>query len=730
MTSRMRAGISRVCLGATLLGVGAASAGNPPGVSFSIATPKTEFYFGEAIPLELTFTAAKPQTFLADTRLQDRVGRMNYIEEFVAEPASLTEDPLQGLPGESGGMGGLSGGPVVLSEKPFIVKCVLNEWVRFKKPGLYRIYVISRRVSEAPEPVTADSYLQLLRLGKPLELTSNTVTLRIRPAAAAWINDQIAAARKILDIPVSPNGSNRDERIRAMQVLRFLDSPVAAKELLMRLTAGEDVDSYAAYMGVLGSPFRRQLLPLMEQRLVAPEQPVWDAYLDTLTRLAELLEPGASMPRAEFRERKRDEYATRLIASLPTKTPEARAVSLNTLLNLGLRNSAQPEPWVRGIAASLIADFRSLPAMSQSMLLQYRWELLKGMPGTLPLLRSLIEKPPSAWGDPPIRDMAVRRLYELSPAEGRRIILDEIRHPTMNLRFSTLAILPDPSLPDLNDAMADQNDPLLVLRYATGAVVKRVEQAYLARRAEIEKQQLPTCTGPLAFYFLKFDPPFGEQQLRRDFAQPASYPACYDIGFQFQQLGRWAYSPALERFAIESLSSGIVLVKHGAAEVLGNYGSPAAQKPLWDAMEYFRSWWKGREKELMGKNGQEGIQFERALRIALGQADGWVLQQPQLERLLALCSSEWCRDEVQRWIQSAKAPVSIVISPRSDGFRYDVAQYGSGDFSRLERKVRQYPEATIFHVERWPNEPNVEGLKQAREQIEAMVRAVGRKLAP
>ena len=29
------------------------------------------------------------QRHLADSRLQDRVGRMNYIEEFVADPAAL-----------------------------------------------------------------------------------------------------------------------------------------------------------------------------------------------------------------------------------------------------------------------------------------------------------------------------------------------------------------------------------------------------------------------------------------------------------------------------------------------------------------------------------------------------------------------------------------------------------------------------------------------------------------
>jgi len=76
----------------------------PEAVKLLIAAPKTEFFFGEVIPLELNFTSTEPRTFLADSRLQDRVGRMNYTEEFVAAPASLSEDPLQGLPGGQGAM--------------------------------------------------------------------------------------------------------------------------------------------------------------------------------------------------------------------------------------------------------------------------------------------------------------------------------------------------------------------------------------------------------------------------------------------------------------------------------------------------------------------------------------------------------------------------------------------------------------------------------------------------
>lgn len=124
----------------------------------------------------------------------------------------------------------------------------------------------------------------------------------------------------------------------------------------------------------------------------------------------------------------------------------------------------------------------------------------------------------------------------------------------------------------------------------------------MAFNAELDRQKLPHCPFPLVFYFLKFDPQFGEQELREAFAAGR----CYDMGRAFESLGPYAMSPALERLALEHLMSPIVPIKRGAAEVLGKYGSPAAEKPLWETMEYFRSWWKDREDDLRKPVGQGG----------------------------------------------------------------------------------------------------------------------------
>src|ERR1035441_2535335 len=70
----------------------------PEAVNFTISATKSEFYSGELVPLQLSFASTAPKGFLADTRLQDRVGRLNGMEEFLIDPAAPAEDPWDGVP--------------------------------------------------------------------------------------------------------------------------------------------------------------------------------------------------------------------------------------------------------------------------------------------------------------------------------------------------------------------------------------------------------------------------------------------------------------------------------------------------------------------------------------------------------------------------------------------------------------------------------------------------------
>ena len=309
------------------------------------------------------------------------------------------------------------------------------------------------------------------------------------------------------------------------------------------------------------------------------------------------------------------------------------------------------------------------------------------------------------------------------------MILSELHRPDgPRLGERTLMLLPDEYLPELNGVLSAQvarGGPLpalLITRYGTGGIVKEVEAGYLAFNAEADRRQLPHCPFPLVFYFLKFDPEFGERELRQAFATGP----CYDMGRAFDSLGSFAMSPALERLAIEHLGNGIVPVKRGAAEVLGKYGSPAAQQPLWQTMEYFRSWWKDREEDLRKPVGHESSTLERTLQTALAQGGGWLLEENELRRLLALCSSEECRNGVQEWIQNAAVPKPVEILSYSGNVRIKVAQYLVTSERELLARLALFPAGTTFRMAATHSEE----ADLERTRVEAAIHAAGHGIVP
>jgi hypothetical protein len=77
---------------------------------------------------------------------------MNYVEEFVADPASFVEDPLQGLQAGTGGMGGPDRRPCCPFIEAVHFRAGAKRMGSFRRPGVYRVYVISRRVSATDKP--------------------------------------------------------------------------------------------------------------------------------------------------------------------------------------------------------------------------------------------------------------------------------------------------------------------------------------------------------------------------------------------------------------------------------------------------------------------------------------------------------------------------------------------------------------------------------------------------
>lgn len=731
----------------------AALSNNPADVRFRVRLPegKTSWYIGEIIPLHLGFSSSSEGKWLVTSSSSDR-GFPGTIDEFTVEPASGTSDPLHGLRSTAGVIAGVFSGPDPLGSEPIEIVRDINEWVRFERPGSYRVYVTSSRVCRARER-EGERHPLLCSPSEKTELVSNVVSIDIAVPPAGWAHDRVRAALEVLDNP----DSEFEERGRAVRVLRFLATPEAA-EAMVRLLWTDQHRWYDLRRGILSSPHRSHALSYMEARLIASSQPVTHPFVETLADLYMLVHEPALPPypydelsrqeawnaQAKLRRGKElgklDEYYVRLVNAVADKETNAAAVSRKAILDYARSQQYGPTPmpaWFDSVVAGLQQSFLSLPEELQRDLLDNYWPQLAG-PEMVPILKRRYGEPSTIQRDPSIHDLALRRLYEISPQDGRELIIDQIRRRTKRIEPETLLILSDDSLPELNDELATRleagdSTTSLVVRYADGEIVDRVKAAFEKRRARDQESKHrryghPNCIAPLHYYFLRYDPVYATADLDRIFAAEAPpRPVCWDLSWPIRRQGDYMASPGLEKLAIKYVNNhGSVAIKKGAAEVLRRFGSPAAQEPLWEAMAYFRDWWKDRKDDLENSTQSGSRELGRAYRSALAQANGWVLDSDDLNKLRDLCVSDYCRGEVSEWLRRAQSPLPIDLSIRGNGdVIAEVAQYRFRGEPALYPKLEQFPQGTAFRWENRPGEGALQKAKDIRDRVEAAIRSNG-----
>jgi hypothetical protein len=605
---------------------GAARQANPAGLAFTVALAKTTFYIGETVPLQMKLDATGRGNYSALNRSPDRG-----LEEYVVDLADIVEDPLVTAVDLSGIVS-----EIPLQAKPFEWERNMNDRVRFRRPGTYRFYVRTLRVRQ---PVPGDAAPGMLRR-TALPTVSNVLTIEVLPAPADWVAQRTAAAAEIVKTPRPIDTAGSKRWSDALLTLQYLDTREAGL-ILVRMLDG-NLDTPEMHMRVALSPVGKDLLPVMERQLVAPEWPVSPAYLSTLSELALTVELGRPAPpdlealrtRLPLLNARREVYVRRLIAALPAKQPEARVASFQTLLEETFRTKAIPA-WAPLIVGDVVKDFRTLPSSIQSSTLTVRWDMLK-IPAMIPVLRDLAQAP--AQPRDRINDIALRRLIDIAPQAGRALVIPQLVQRTKDLTWETLAALTDASLPELDQVFAadyeagGRIEERVIARYASGAIVGRLERVVERRLGGLG------CRSGMLPYFLKYDPAFGEARLRRSIADCGTLNVPVDMHSSMM-------SPTLERVAIEHLMKDTLQVKRESAEVLGKYGSAAAFPAVWSAMKTFHSWWKGRGEEL-DKNFESRDQ-EVALAKALTQSKAWKLTRVQMNELAAMCTSTNCKRLVE-----------------------------------------------------------------------------------
>ncbi len=684
------------CLVAVILYALSIPPQQPADISLTLATKdgRTQFRLGEAVTLELQFqsTAAGKYQLWTDSAAR-RVRQARY-DHFTVQPNDGTADPLADIFEQmEGGVLRRLPTPVPLTEKPAAVELQLNEWISIRKPGHYRIAADSTRAVLSERPETT------------VPLHSNSIEIDVVEPEPGWAAAQLRDAVAVLERgdppkpaagqPFDPrHGQVLDEEIvQAARVLRFLETPEAARALVRFFENGPQAAQPQLRAGLFASPHRKEVTAAMETALASPDFPVTYAYLGTLMGFKAIEQIGpmpaytaktpeeikhwieeVEAPRRPAQEVIEDEYFSKLAEALKTKRGRALAVSLDTLVSRG------PQPPSAALVTALGDSFTVLPEMTQQRLLTEDWPKLASL-SMVPFLKSV------ATGNTQGRDAALLRLLDLDQQEARRIALDRIRRgDTGRGPFGSfcrsLVMLPDRTLPELDDDLlnaleAGRPVEVLIARYATDRMLPRVK-SLMAHTG---------CNSPLLAYLFRTDPAYAADQLHK-MRQDGQGGCALNLSPNEYVL----MSPGLEKQAIEDLSSTDPFTVRSAQTLLMHGGSAAAQQPLLEAMIRFRER-IGKTDNLLDHGMESGFEY------ALLHGSGWVPSEEDIERVLAACSTDDCRKQVDSVRRSFPSPLSVSFVPTLNDLEYaQVGPFSVQTPGQLEAKIAQFPKGTKFYL--------------------------------
>ncbi len=733
---------------------------NPLGVSATLTLPggRTQFHRGEMIPLAAAFASRLPGKYDLNTDTGSRDLEWN-SDTFHVDHSTGAVDPLPVYYDREFGMAYSGPGPRFepLAAKPLTISYTLNEWLRFDAPGHYRVYLTSERITDA-----AKRHNDLFFQGHAA--TSSAVEFDVLPDDPAWDAQTLQATLPLYNAQGYNSRTDASQQA-AIRTVRFLDTPDAARAMVARYGTFSDFDfantrTYnQTQLGLFGFPQPSFVISEMERQISDPDFPISEQFIYDLAQVQFLAAYTQPIPRYvpgdPTKEKQRQDLLRqrlaamtalqeqdweRLKAAAPNKRGKARVASLYALLMLDYhhQNTAEYQDRVR----ALVPVFDDLTPEQQDNLLGYNWDNLRG-PDMLPVLRRLYAKPVADVGVGNSREaesldqhsLALRRFVELSPAEGRALLLTEIKSTRPRVDLPTLCSLPDRRLPSLDNILAanlesvlhtgsgDSEDvSRLVERYATAAILPRVKAAYGDKggRCACDFQ------ANLLAYFLRTDPVFGAAQMRKALATRKD-TGCYR--FVLSDVAALQTGPDLEHLAVRHLHDPDTEVAADAAKMLGENGSPRDEPALWARLREWHTHWAGKADlieptDLRVSSMESELEFR--LVDALAVSPKWLTTQTQLQALDKLCVTTGAHQNIQTCLQAwtpPTDPISIIYGGEADD--WIVVQYKSlPSFAALEDKLAQFPRGTQLRLSR-TNFPDAASQAQAFARLKPFLKSHG-----
>ncbi len=677
----------------------------------SVADNGREFHIGEIIPIKLAFHSRVRERYEVDQAQYDRSGRMNY-EHFGVTPSDGAVDPLAEYYSSGTHMGGGLRGFAFLTGKPWSIRLNLNEWVLFTKPGEYKLKVSSKRVSVV-DPASPFGTSRITA-------TSNEITLKILPRDPPWEKRTLEAAVAKSKTNSVAKLDDRDDSParRAMETLRFLGTPEATRELVKRMRGENRALDVICFFGVISSPDRAVAREALEAALVDPNHPVDDNFLDAL---AFIIAEEDAIRRDDDSVQNERKVLEKLVQALPNKRGKALRVSLYAALDREWIRSDRrllPPGATQQLTTQLISMFDQLPQEEQAALLDHRWNEVKG-PALLPLLKRYAQNQSDfsqiAGEDrfhvKSLTGKALQRWFELDPAGARPVIIKEITRPRPRFGARELGMLPEKTLPEVEKALAEQlgdsndfvtssNLASLIARYGTGAILPQVLYK-LDRRIGTWACDVQNL---LLAYLIRVDPPSAKPRIEKAIAaRGKSATGCYRN--VLSAVSATHYDPLLEEIAINALDDPDAEIATDAAGVLGQFGSAAAESPLWQQFERWCKRWKGHESELMLANTLSRYDPVNALQLGMGMLEAiatgraWLTDDAKLKQLAAASDVPLVRREVDRYVERwNERPFRLTVYSCAPRFSAQIAQYDLDSLEGLKKKLAQFAPHTEFSL--------------------------------
>jgi hypothetical protein len=658
-----------------------ALAANPVDAHLKIAIDPSlsTFHIGEAIRLKYEFTADAPGKYVAAARYFDRSQR-SVLESFFTDHPADARDPLQEFWDLHSALSGshlfAPRDPTLkLDATPQFDFVELTHYLRFSKPGRYRLYVVTH---SAVPPSTA-----VKEQGEPAIASENIVTFQILP------QDLAAASREVDEIvmrthqPPSPRFTPA-EAFRLFEIATPKARKTAASLYTHRNNYGYSDD--IALATILAAPTHAEAIALLRARIsdstmVVDENLIQELALLQLTNKNPALTSSAihaadRSALAVWRSQLADLVAANwqlVAATVGQRAPDIRASTLHSLDHLStyyFGSELLPVPAADRdrVRSQHLAAMPDLPAQELANdLLNFRWSQTLPSDQVLGVLTQIYTAPP-VQNASFIRETALKEIAKLDAQKAQALFRARILEFDNPLDWNRIHSMNLPSSPEfdaeliriLEDRWTERMSraaPIIGL-YAGDSILDRVKTVY-----EIYGPDWPcSMQAGILTYFLRVYPAYGLEKLGP--ALSAYYNRggsdCHQ-GNLLVDLALLRNGPELQPFVAAALNDPRPQVAAAGARVIA-FGDQAkiSLPPLLKRLSALREEWSdydtrsNSDPEYLNRWNSGYSELERVLTTdfvnASDSADNAVIWKQALE----VCVTDFCRNNLRQRMGRSK----------------------------------------------------------------------------